>query len=153
VDHIEYVYTLGMDEGELEERLAAAENGVLSLADGGAAYGVPVSFEYEPGDEHVTIRLGEHEDSDKLAFLETTTRACLTCYGFEAGESWSVLAEGPIERVATVEADVDAATVNEAFVSLRVFGEDVADLTVGLYELAIESATGRRTVDPASEGL
>ena len=146
MEHIEYMYTYGIDEATIEDELAAAETAVLALADGSEAYAIPVSIHYEPGGDAVLLRLAEHEDSDKLAFVEATEMACLTLYEYaDPDDSWSIVVRGPLRRVGEGETDVDPAAINEAFTSLRVFGEDVADMKTGLYRLTIEEVTGRTT--------
>ena len=142
--HVDYVYTVGMTESDLERRLDAAETGVLSLADGGRAYAVPVHCQYEAGT--VLVRLTDDDTSEKLAFLETTTEACFVCYQATNGESWSIVVRGPVEAVSDEE--YDAAIINERFGPARLFDEDVAETDVAVYALRAASITGRRTPRP-----
>ena len=144
--NVEYVYTLGMEEAEVEAYLSRAETGVLSLAKDGEAYGVPVHVHVEDGD--VFVRLGEHDDSEKFEFLDATTSASLVVYDANDEESWSVLVRGELVR----EGEASAAAVNERFGPMRIFGETVQDLDAVLYRFDAESVTGRRTpVDSATE--
>jgi hypothetical protein len=142
MEHINYVYTVGMDESDVERLLEAAETGVLSLADGGRAYAVPVHCQYHAGT--VYFRLSDDGDSEKLAFLDATTEACFVVYRATNGESWSILVRGPVDAVGDVEED-DAAAINDRFGPVRLFDEDVGDTGVELFELDAESVTGRRT--------
>lgn len=142
MEHINYVYTVGMDEPEVERRLTAAETGVLSLADGGRAYAVPVHCQYRDG--VVLLRLTDDHDSEKLAFLDATTQACFVVYRATDGESWSIVVRGPIHEVTDPKA-YDAAAINERFGPTRIFDEGVSDTDVTLFELRAESVTGRRT--------
>lgn len=134
--HVSYTYTVGMDDEEVRERLADSEYGVLSLADGDDAYGVPLSFAYRDGE--ILLHLGDREDSEKIRYVETTEAASFLVY--EGGDdSWSVVARGPL-----AERDgLDDATINELFGSMRIFGEDVADLDHAIYALVPETLTGR----------
>ncbi|WP_323674490.1 pyridoxamine 5'-phosphate oxidase family protein [Halorubellus sp. PRR65] len=146
MQNVEYVYTLGMDESEVETYLSRAETGVLSLARDGEAYGVPVHVHYDG--EDVFVRLGEHEGSEKLAFLESTTSASLVVYDAGAAESWSVLLRGDLVR----EGEASATAINERFGPMRIFGETVQDLDAALYRFDAERVTGRRTpLDDATE--
>ncbi len=142
MEHIEYVYTVGMSEEDVERHLSDAETGVLSLADGSRAYAVPVHCKYEDG--VLLFRLTDDDDSEKLAFLDATTEACFVVYEATNGDSWSVLARGSVAPVDDPAAYDDAA-INERFGPARVFDEDVDDTDVRLFELDVVSVTGRRT--------
>jgi hypothetical protein len=148
VDHVEYVYTVGMDDAEVERRLRAAEAGVLALADDGAAYAVPISHVYEDG--VVYLRMSDDDDDPrKLRFADATVEASFLVYGIEGpGDSWSVLCAGPLREVTDpAEAGFDAATMTERFGALRVFDEAVQDVELRLYALDVERLTGRRTAE------
>lgn len=146
MEDIEFVYTIGMTDEELGEYLRESRAGVLSLADGGRAYGVPVSHYFDGSS--LFFRLSDDDESRKLAFAATTEEASFTCFDAEApGESWSVLAGGPLRELDESErAAFDPATLNRAFGELRVFDEATADVELRLFELDVERLTGRRTV-------
>lgn len=142
---VEYVYTGGMTETEVDDRLRSSETGVLSLADGGRAYAVPVSYHYDDGS--IFLRLGDDDHSEKLELVETTEEACFVVYGVdEPDESWSVVVTGTLREVPDDDEAYDPTEINERFSSLRVFDEAVDELDVVLYELRISEVTGRRTV-------
>lgn len=144
-DSIAYVYTIGMTEAEVHETLEESETGVLALADDNVAYAIPIS-QYFDG-RSLFFRLGADGDSRKLAFVDATDEACFVCHGVDApDDSWSVLAEGPIERVDhPTERGFDDTTANERFGSLRVFDEAIEAVDLVLFELRIEQLAGRRT--------
>lgn len=73
MEQFEYVFTTGMDDAEVERRLERTEAGVLSLDRGDDAYGVPLAYHWADGS--FVFRLGDHADSEKMAFLESTDRA------------------------------------------------------------------------------
>jgi hypothetical protein len=139
MQHVSFLYTFGMDEDEVTECLAAAETGVLSLARDDEAYGIPVHLYYDG--EVVWLRLGEHEDSEKLAYLDATDQASLVVYDATDGESWSVLLRGDLVRAG----EGAPSTLNERFGPMRVFGEDVDELAPVAYRFDAEEVTGRRT--------
>lgn len=140
MEHVEYVYTFGMDESELERKLDAADTGVLSLARDGDAYSLPVSFSYDG--EKILLRFGVEEGGEKVSFVETTDTASFVVYEATGEESWSILVQG---RLSPASDALSEAEINERFAPLRVFGESVDDVDPELYELRIESVTGRRT--------
>lgn len=147
MEHVEFVYTIGMTEAELGEYLTGSRAGVLSLADGDRAYGVPVSHYFDGSS--LFFRLSDDDDdSRKLDFVEATEEATFVCFGVEGpGESWSVLAAGPLRELDAAEREAfDPATLNRAFGDLRVFDETTQDLELRLFELDVERLTGRRTV-------
>lgn len=142
MEHIEFVYTVGMSEEDVEQHLTDAETGVLSLADESRAYAVPVHCKYENG--VLVFRLTDDADSEKLAFLDATTEACFVLYEATNGNSWSVVVRGPVSLVEDAE-QYDEAAINERFGPARIFDEDIGDTEVRLYELDAESVTGRQT--------
>jgi len=146
MDVTDRVYTAGMTDEEVDERLHECETGVLSLARDGDAYAVPVAYRYDGST--LRFRLADDGDSTKLAYADATETACFLAYGYEeAHDSWSIMARGPIRRLpeeaweATAAADLD-----ERYVPLRVFDEAIEETELVGYELVIEAITGRRTV-------
>ena len=147
MDRIEYVYTVGMDESEVERRLERSETGVLALASGGDAYAFPVATHFQDGS--IFIRLARDKSSQKMDYLEDTETACLTFYDVgPAGDSWSVIVTGSLRKLVDDEREqFDEATVNESFLQLRIFDEDVVATDLEIYEFEMASITGRKTVD------
>ncbi|AGB39394.1 pyridoxamine 5'-phosphate oxidase family protein [Natronococcus occultus] len=145
LDRIGYVYTFGMDEAEIEATLETTATGVLALANDGAAYAIPVGCDYEDGTLY--FRLTDDGASKKLSYLETTTEACVLLYADEpSGDSWSVVAVGPIRELTDEELGAfDEATMLERFGKPRIFDEDLDALEWSVYELDIEEVTGRKT--------
>ena len=138
----DYTYTEGMTDREIEERLRAAETGVLALARDGDAYAVPVACHYD-GDA-LFLRLGDHEGSEKMAYLETTDRASLVCYEYTPPDaSWSVVVRGPLVRMD--DTDDSSNPRADAFLPIRIFGEPIETVEEVLFEMEIESVTGRQT--------
>ncbi|WP_254863019.1 pyridoxamine 5'-phosphate oxidase family protein [Halovivax gelatinilyticus] len=145
MDRIEFRYTVGMDDDALQRYLEREETAVLALADDGDAYAIPVAYHYADGSLYV--RLADDGDSAKMRYLDRTETACLTLYDVdETGDSWSVLLTGSLRRLDGDErASFDETAVNESFLELRVFDEDIEEIALALYELEIETAVGRRT--------
>ena len=147
MDRIEFRYTVGMDDDEVERRLEREESGVLALAAADDAYAFPVAHHYANGSLYV--RLADDGSSTKMRYVERTETACLSCYDVdETGDSWSVLLTGSLRKLEGDErAAFDETAVNESFLELRVFDEDVEAIDIELYEFEIESAAGRRSVE------
>lgn len=142
MDQFEIAYTTGMDDATVEERLGAAESGVLSLADGDDAYGIPLAYHWDG--ERFVFRLGDHPDSEKMAFVESTDRATFLVYDYSAPEdSWSVLATGRLRELPAEEAE--SLETRKDFLPLRLFGEPLDDVEPVLYEFVVETLTGRAT--------
>lgn len=146
MDVTDRVYTAGMNDEEVDERLRECETGVLSLARDGDAYAIPVAFRYDG--ESIRFRLGDDGTSTKLAYADATETASFLVYGYEGpDDSWSVIASGPIRRVPPEAWDATAAAdLDEWYVPLRVFDEAIEETELIGYELAIDAITGRRTV-------
>jgi hypothetical protein len=143
MDHVEYVYTVGMAATAVADSLRAGSHGVLALADGDDAYAVPLSYHYD-GDR-LLLRVSTHDDDgEKRRYLGTTETATFVTFAADADESWRIHVRGPVtERPGTVE----EATLNEWFPPFRLFDEAVEDVAFTLYEFDPESVVGRRTVD------
>lgn len=148
MEQVQYVYTIGMTETELERRLRAGEHGVLALADGDEAYAVVLSYHYD-GDR-LLVRAserdpdaGERGGGRKERFLASTTTATLVCYDADTEASWSIHVRGPLSPW---EGEAGAAEINAWFQPFRLFGEPVSELSYRLYELGMETVVGRRTV-------
>lgn len=148
MEQVQYVYTAGMTEAELEERLRAGEHGVLALADGDEAYAVVLSYHYD-GDR-LLLRVsgrdpGDGDHGEKARFLASTATATLVCYDADTEASWSIHVRGPLAPWEGIE-EVGAAEINAWFQPFRLFGESVPELSFELYELGMETVVGRRTV-------
>jgi len=140
MEHVEYVYTFGMDDEEVERHLREAMTGVLSLARDDDAYAVPVGCHYD-GDR-LLLRLAVESGGEKMSFVDETGQACFVVYEATTDESWSVLVVGTLRE--TTE-EFTAAQVNQWFAPLRVFSEAIDDVEPVLYELEMDTVTGRTT--------
>ena len=147
MDHVESVYTGGIDADEVDDLLRDRDHGVLSLARDDEAYAVPVNYHYDG--ERVRFRLGADAESTKIAFADRTTTATLVVYDVTAsGEAWSVLVRGSIDRLTEAERGaVTDAEINEDFPPFHLFDETVESVDIALYELIPDEITGRRTVE------
>jgi len=143
MDHVDHVYTTGMDDAEVDSRLREGTDAVLALADGDEAYAVPLSYHYD-GDR-LLLRVSTHDDdAEKRRFLETTDTATFVLYADSPEESWSVHVRGPVREW---NDHPDEATINEWFPPFRLFDEAVEDVSFSLYELGMETVIGRTRVE------
>lgn len=141
--NVEYVYTTGMTEHAVRERLEASTVGVLAFAHDGESYALPMAHALD-GDR-LLFRFGETEDSQKIAFADETTMATYTVFEYEDPEdSWSIVVRGTLEQV---DVQPDDATINELFPPFRVFDESIDDIRYDVYELRIEELTGRESIE------
>ena len=148
--HVEYAYTIGMDDSEIRQRLRTTETGVLALSGDGEAYAIPLAHYYDEG--RLYFRLGMTEGSKKREFRETTETACYTLYGAEPTDdprgldSWSILITGRLVELPETEHErFDTAEINRHFSPIRVFDEAIDDIEIAIVELEIERMAGRRT--------
>jgi hypothetical protein len=140
----EYAHRMGfdMDEAAVDAFLRERGHGVLSLADGSEAYGIPISFGYD-GERLFFVFQRPTEESRKEQFAGTTETATLTAYDVGGKHDWrSVVVSGPIRRIDEGEwpALLDAIEGNAWYPSLFSQAEPMQDF-LG-YELLAESATG-----------
>jgi nitroimidazol reductase NimA-like FMN-containing flavoprotein (pyridoxamine 5'-phosphate oxidase superfamily) len=106
-----------MDAVEIAEFLDARHAGVLSLADGGDAYSIPVSFDYDGGESALFFRFGYGPDSQKRRFLDAVETASFVVFERDDGLWKSVVVEGPVETVS--ESTLDS-TIVEALDGLDI---------------------------------
>jgi nitroimidazol reductase NimA-like FMN-containing flavoprotein (pyridoxamine 5'-phosphate oxidase superfamily) len=141
-----------MTDTEVEDLLQRQGHGTLSLASGGQAYAVPMSFGYADDRLYFVFRR-PREQSRKLTYIEATDRASFTVTDVASKHDWaSVLVEGPVREVAEDDWDelFEAVEGNAWFPSL--FSEtDPMQSFVG-YELLAERKTGRKGTDYDPEG-
>ena len=150
MDDVEYAYTRGMDDDEIEKRLRTSEAGVLSLARESEAYAIPVAHYYDG--ERLYFRLGSTDDSRKREFMEATETACYVLYGADPTEeargidSWSLVITGQLAELPEAEHErFDTAEINRRFSPIRVFDEAIEEVEIEIVELDIETITGRTT--------
>jgi nitroimidazol reductase NimA-like FMN-containing flavoprotein (pyridoxamine 5'-phosphate oxidase superfamily) len=148
--HVEYTYTSGMNEAEIEDHLQGAETGVLALSGDGDAYAIPLAHYYD-GDR-LYFRLGLTEGSTKREFWEATETACYVLYGAEPTDdprgldSWSIVVTGRFVELPEAEHEqFDTAEINRHFSPIRMFDEAVDDVEITIVELEIDTTTGRHT--------
>ena len=142
MEHADYVYTTGMDEGEIDAILREGDHAVVALADDGDAYAIPLSYHYDG--ERVLLRVSTHDEgATKKRYLETTGTATFVRYEATDEGSWSVLIRGPVHEWS---GSVDEETLNDWFPPFRLFDEAVEDVAFDLYELEMETVVGRQTV-------
>lgn len=133
-----------MDRDEIDAFLTEQGVGVLSLADEGEAYGLPMSFGYD-GDRLYFILVRFGDESTKQDFAETTETASFTTYEFVDEHDWrSVVVSGtigpvPEDDVASVDETLDD---NARFASLFPFGEPMTERP--RYQLVPERITGQK---------
>jgi hypothetical protein len=150
MEHVDYAYTRGMSDEEVEQRLKTAETGVLALCDEGDARAIPVAHYYD-GDR-LYFRLGRTAGSEKWEAIESAGTVTYVVYEAtptdapEEIESWSVHAMGRLRELPEAERNrFDTAAINERFSPIRVFDEAIEDIEVVILELVVESLAGRTT--------
>lgn len=137
-----------MSRQEIDKFLTVQGHGVLSLANQGDAYAVPISFGYD-GESRlyfVYLRLGA--ESKKTSFSEQTNQASFLAYDVQSKFKWkSVLVSGPLEQVSEAEWETLLTTIddNAWFPSLFSQAEPRQDI-LG-WKLQIEEITGKKGED------
>lgn len=134
-----------MTDAEVDALLRTQGFGVLSMADGGVGYGVPLSFGY--ADERMFfVFQRQAAESRKKQFTETTERASFLVTDVESKHDWaSVILTGTLRQVDADDWDelVDALEANAWFPSL--FSEaDPMQNWLG-YEFVVEDTSGLKS--------
>lgn len=134
-----------MDPAAVRRFLHERGSGVLSLADGGEAYGIPISYGYDEDAERIYfVFLRPGESSKKETFAERTERASLLVHAVESPQEWhSVVASGPIRQLDDEEYDRATAAIEADAWYPNVFRESAPTRGIVGYALEVEELTGR----------
>lgn len=89
-----------MDAVEIGAFLESHEVGVLAMASGDSAYGIPMSYAYDGSDDALYFRFGYAGDSRKERYLDQTDRASFVVMAEDDGAWRSVVADGQLEVAA-----------------------------------------------------
>lgn len=150
--HIDYADTYGLSDDTIDERLRSTETGVLSLARDGETYAIPLAHYYDEG--RLYLRLSRTDSSRKQAFIDATETATYCLYEADAVddarglESWSIIIQGRLVELPADEYErFDTAEINRRFAPIRVFDEAIDEIEIVIYELEMETVTGRRTLE------
>jgi nitroimidazol reductase NimA-like FMN-containing flavoprotein (pyridoxamine 5'-phosphate oxidase superfamily) len=133
-----------MSTDEAETVLRQQGFGVLSLARGGDAYGIPISFGYD-GENLYFVLLRPGEESKKEAFIRETETASFLVYDVTDKHDWrSVVVTGRVEPVDDDEwpAVRDALDDNAWFPSLFSQTQPMQDI-LG-WKLVVDTVTGQK---------
>jgi hypothetical protein len=88
-----------MTDEEIDALLRSEGVGVISMADDGDAYGIPMSFGYDGDDRLFMVFVESDVENRKDRFVASTTTASFLVYRAEAPHDWeSVVVEGAIRR-------------------------------------------------------
>ncbi|WP_416838612.1 pyridoxamine 5'-phosphate oxidase family protein [Haloferax sp. DFSO52] len=133
-----------MPDEEIDRILREEGVGVLSLADDGVAYGLPLSFGYDAERNRLYfVFLRPGETSRKTAFAARTARASFTVWQFPSRDEWqSVIVDGELHLIEDQEWHhvCDILEDNAKYPSLFSETESMQDL-LG-WELRIDHRTG-----------
>jgi nitroimidazol reductase NimA-like FMN-containing flavoprotein (pyridoxamine 5'-phosphate oxidase superfamily) len=89
-----------MTDEEIAAFLTEQGTGVLSMADDGAPYGVPLSFGFDGEDRLYFLFAGHSAAGEKVTFAERSETATFTVYDVADDDSWrSVIVEGGLDRI------------------------------------------------------
>lgn len=133
-----------MEESEIENVLRDEDTGVLSLSDGADTYAVPESFAFDG--EDLYFQLVYTEDSQKMAFIETTELATFTVF-VDDMDAHSVIVRGEMEAVPETEVVQASRAFSENAVvpMLNVsVDEPVDQLNFDFYRLRPVETSGRK---------
>lgn len=133
-----------MSDDEVAEYLYERGHGVLTLADDGTSYGIPISFGYDG--EAIYLSLIEFGDtSKKLDFIENTDQACLITYHVETRHVWkSAIVHGTLQPVPEDEFDRVEGVLKDNAWFPSIFPPNRPITGFHRMVLRIDEATGRK---------
>jgi nitroimidazol reductase NimA-like FMN-containing flavoprotein (pyridoxamine 5'-phosphate oxidase superfamily) len=136
-----------MTDEEAETFLAAHGQGVLALARGDEAYGVPISYGYDEAENRVVFQFLYERESKKREFVQAGGVVTLTVTDWTAADDWrSVIVTGELKRVPDAEVSDRLAAVffgqgDHAAPAARTSGR--TSLVRTWYQLPTTDITGR----------
>jgi nitroimidazol reductase NimA-like FMN-containing flavoprotein (pyridoxamine 5'-phosphate oxidase superfamily) len=135
-----------LSDGEIDSMFGRHETGVLSLARDGEPYAVPISYGYDADERLFYLRLVSNPESEKRAFLSSTSAARLVVYEEDDPVYSSVVAIGSLDEISRDELTVEhLEQYGEAKRPLfEIWGNSLPDLNVRLYQLDPDELSGRR---------
>lgn len=144
-DDVRALYGVEMSAAEVEAFLTEQGVGLLSLADDGAAYAVPISFGYDGGDALYFFLIRFGEGSRKLEYLETTTEATFVAYEVTGPTRWkSVLVAGELERVPEEDRERMEEVMYDNALAARLFPYEEPITGITRVRLRIDRVSGRK---------
>ncbi|MFQ3318527.1 MAG: nitroimidazol reductase NimA-like FMN-containing flavoprotein [Natronomonas sp.] len=144
-DELDDLHGETLSNAERDAFLEASGVGVLALADGDDAYGLPISYGYDGEAERLFfVFLKPGAESRKEAYAEATDSASFVVYDVDSEHEWtSVVLDGELRPVDEHEWD-DLSTVLERNAWYPdLFSAADPDRGIDGWELVIENASGR----------
>lgn len=130
---------------ELDQFLLSHGVGVLSLADGNDAYGIPMSYGYDADQRRLFfafLRTGAESRKERLA--EATGNASFLVYAVESEHEWtSVVLDGALRTVDEDEWDDFRSALEANAWHPSLFSASEPDRGIGGWEFVVEEASGR----------
>ncbi|MFB6296372.1 MAG: pyridoxamine 5'-phosphate oxidase family protein [Halobacteriales archaeon] len=104
----------GMSDEEIRDLLASKGHGVLSMANDGVPYGIPLSFGYGGGDRIYFLFAGHSEEGRKVTYAERSEAVSFLVYDVLPEGAWqSVIVEGTLDRIDAEEWDAAREAMGE----------------------------------------
>lgn len=120
--------------------------GCLTLADGGAAYSIPMSFGYD-GEGTLYFHVQVDDGSEKLSFIDATTTATFLVPEVSPPDWTSVVVRGEISRVPDAELDAAyAAFAENAWFPTCPWTPEKDPAELAFYKLDVSEMTGRTSL-------
>lgn len=89
-----------MSDDQIDQLLRDEGVGVLSMADEGVPYGIPMSFGYDGADRLYVLFAGHSEAGRKVSYAERSEVVSFLAYDIGSAEKWrSAVVSGPFERI------------------------------------------------------
>lgn len=135
-----------LSDRDIDSFLSRHETAVLSLAQGGQSYAIPISYGYDRAHRRFYLRLVSNPESEKREFLKTTPHARLVVYEEDDPIYTSVVATGTLHEITRDELTVEHI---EQYGDARrplfeIWGDSLPAINVRLYRFDPEELSGRR---------
>lgn len=135
-----------LSDEEIDAFLGRHETGVISLAQEGKSYAIPISYGYDTTHRRFYLRLISNPESEKREFLTSTPHTRIVVYEEDDPVYTSVVATGTLSEISRDELTVEhIEQYGKAKRPLfEIWGESLPALNVQLYRLDPDDLSGRR---------
>lgn len=133
-----------MEDTVIDEVLTERGVGVLSMADEGVPYGVPLSFGYDREDTLYFVFLGATTELRKETYAERADVASFTTFDISPDGAWrSVIVAGPLNRIEIDEWDAARAALADNAYQSNLLSEYELQENPNVWALNVQERSGR----------
>ncbi|MEF8775788.1 MAG: pyridoxamine 5'-phosphate oxidase family protein [Haloarculaceae archaeon] len=143
--NIDTLYGHRMDDAEMDRLLEEEGLGVLSMAQDGVPYGLPLAFGYGGDDRLYFVFRGYSETGRKVTYAERSQAASFLVYDVESPNEWrSVVVSGPLDRISADEWSIAREAMLDNAFHAQLLTDDEVESNPRVWALEVAEKSGRQ---------